>query len=394
MTKLLEGIKVIDLSRFLAGPYCASMLGDMGADVIKVEPLEGEYLRHTGPFYKGESLYCMEMNRNKRAIAVSTREKEGRELLIEMFKDADVVINNYKPGVMEKMGFTWEFLHELNPRLILVSISGWGQTGPKASQPGFDSLAQAAFGLMSMTGDPNGEPYLAGSFLMDYGTGIYSALGTMYALYYREKTGIAQRVDTCLLDTAISLMVDAVPVESLLQLHRKRMANLDRNSAPVGNFMTSDGKYVFIVAGPNNFYAALMNVIGKSELIEDPRFKEPDSRFQNTELINGIVGEWVKQHTREEVVEILSSKGIPVSAVLECWEAIQDEQVKHNEMVINFPSKLGEIPMPGFPVKMSETPGAVYHGATLTGEHTDEVLREYGLSDERIAELRAKNVIR
>lgn len=141
------------------------MLGDMGADVIKVEPLEGEYLRHTGPFYKGQSLYCMEMNRNKRDIAVNTREKEGRELLVKMFRDADIVVNNYKPGVMEKMGFTWEYLHELNPRLILVSISGWGQTGPKASQPGFDSLAQAAFGLMSMTGPSDGEPYLAGSFL-------------------------------------------------------------------------------------------------------------------------------------------------------------------------------------------------------------------------------------
>lgn len=394
MEKLLEGIKVIDLSRFLAGPYCGSMLADMGAEVIKVEPNDGEYLRHVGPFYHGESLYYKVMNRNKRGIAVNTREKEGRDLLVRLFKDADIVINNYKPGVMQKMGFTWEYLHDLNPRLILVSISGWGQTGPKANQPGFDSLAQAAFGLMSMTGPSDGEPYLAGSFLMDYATGIYAALGTMYALYHRTKTGLGQRVDTNLCDSSISLMVDAVPVEKLLKLHRRRMGNLDRNSAPVGNFATKDNKYVFIVAGPDNFYSTLMKVIGRPELIEDPRFKAPDSRFENTALINGIVGEWVKEHNQDEVVDLLSGNGVPVTAVKECWEAIEDEQVKHNQMVINFPDKLGEIPMPGFPIKMSETNGAVYRGAPDIGEHTDEVLAEYGYTSEEILRLREGRVIR
>lgn len=201
-------------------------------------------------------------------------------------------------------------------------------------------------------------------------------------------------MDTCLLDSSISLMVDAVPVEKLLKLHRKRMGNLDRNSAPVGNFLTKDGKYVFIIAGPDSFYSALMNVIGRPELIEDPRFKEPDSRFQNTMLINGIVGEWVKEHDRDEIVELLSSKGIPVSAVLECWEAIEDEQVKYNNMIVDFPSKYGDIPMPGFPIKMSETNGAVYRGTPEVGEHTDEVLAEYGYDAEKIEELRSKKVIR
>lgn len=395
MAKLLDGIKVIDLSRFLAGPYCASMLGDMGAEVIKVEPNDGEYLRHAGPFYEGQSLYHMVMNRNKRGIAVNTRDKSVREALVRMFKSADVVINNYRPGVMEKMGFTWEYLHELNPQLILVSISGWGQTGEKAGNPGFDSLAQAMFGLMSMTGPADGEPYLAGSFLMDYATGMYAALGTMYALYHRERTGVGQRVDTCLLDSAISLMVDAVPVESLLGLHRKRMGNLDRNSAPVGNFKTADGKYVFIVAGPDNFFAALMRVIGREELIEDPRYKAPDSRFERTQEINGVVGEWVAKYTRDEVVDLLESHGIPVAPVLECWEAIQVPQVLHNEMIVDFPySGLGNIPMPGFPVKMSETAGAVYRGAPRLGEHTDEVLREYGYSQEEIQKMRDAGAIR
>lgn len=393
MEKLLEGIKVVDLSRFLAGPYCGSMLADMGAEVIKVEPIDGEYLRHVGPFYEGESLYYKVMNRNKRGIAVDTRKKAGRDLLVRMFKDVDIVINNYKPGIMEKMGFTWEYLHELNPKLILLSISGWGQTGPKAKQPGFDSLAQAAFGLMSMTGSADGEPYLAGSFLMDYATGIYSALGIMYALYYRTKTGLGQRVDTNLCDTSISLMVDAVPVEKLLKLHRTRMGNLDRNSAPVGNFKTRDGKYVFIVAGPDNFYAALMRVIGKPELIDDLRYKLPDSRFHRTLEINGIVAEWVLQHDRDEVIDLLSGNGIPATAVLECWEAIEDEQVKHNNMVLDFPDKTGSIPMPGFPIKMSDTNGGIYRGAPVVGEHTDEVLKEYGYSRDEIDELRKNKVI-
>lgn len=395
MEKLLDGIRVVDLSRFLAGPYCATMLGDMGAEVIKVEPNDGEYLRHVGPFYEGQSLYHMVMNRNKRGITVNTRVSAGREILERMFETADIVISNYKPGVMEKMGFSWERLHKINPKLILVSISGWGQTGEKAGKPGFDSLAQAMFGLMSMTGPADGEPYLAGSFLIDYATGIYAALGAMYALYHREKTGLGQRVDACLLDSAISLMVDAVPVEKLLGLHRKRMGNLDRNSAPVGNFKTADDKYVFIVAGPDNFFAALMNVIGRPELIDDPLYKEPDSRFMHTLDINSVVGEWVAKYSRDEVVAILESKGIPVAPVLECWEAIEDPQVKHNEMVVNFPyTGLGDIPMPGFPVKMSETKGAVYRGAPRVGEHTDEVLREYGYSDADLEALRAQDAIR
>lgn len=392
--KALEGVKVVDLSRYLAGPYCASILGDMGADVIKVEPLEGEYLRHVGPLYEGESLYFTIMNRNKRGITLDTRSEDAKEVLRRMFATADVVINNYRPGVMDKMGFSWEKLHALSPRLILVSISGYGQTGPMAKAPGYDSLAQAIFGLMSMTGPADGEPYLAGSFLIDYATGIYSALGALLALYNRERTGQGQRVDTCLLDSALSLQVDGVPVEKLLQLHRKRMGNLDRNSAPVGNFKTSDDKYVFIVAGPDQFFSSLMKIIGREELITSAKFATAMNRYLNVTEINGVVAEWVAHRTRQEVIDLLEADGVPVGPVLETWEALELPQVQHNNMIVNFPyAGLGDIPMAGFPIKMSDSPGAVTRGAPRLGEQTAEILTELGYSEADVLRFRSNGTI-
>jgi crotonobetainyl-CoA:carnitine CoA-transferase CaiB-like acyl-CoA transferase len=390
----LEGVKVIDLSRYLAGPYCASLLGDMGADVIKIEPTEGEYLRHVGPLYEGESLYFTVMNRNKRGMTLDTRTDDAKEVLSRMFKSADIVITNYRPGVMDKMGFPWGKLHESNPGLILVSISGYGQTGPMAKTPGYDSLAQAMFGLMSMTGPADGEPYLAGSFLIDYATGIYSALGAVLALQTRQKTGLGQRVDTCLLDSALSLQVDGVPVEALLKLHRKRMGNLDRNSAPVGNFRTSDGKFVFIVAGPDQFFSSLMKIIGREELIKSPKFEAAMSRYEHTHEINGIVAEWVAEHTRPEVIDLLEGQGVPVGPVLETWEALQLPQVGHNEMIVEFPyTGLGKIPMAGFPIKMSETPAGMTRGAPRLGEQTWDILSELGYSGSEKARLKANHTV-
>jgi crotonobetainyl-CoA:carnitine CoA-transferase CaiB-like acyl-CoA transferase len=275
-----------------------------------------------------------------------------------------------------------------------VSISGFGQTGPMAGNPGYDSIAQAMFGLMSMTGPSDGEPYLAGSFLIDYATGIYSAMGVSTALYHREKTGLGQRVDTCLLDSALSLQVDAVPVEKLLHPHRRRMGNLDRNSAPVGNFLSSDGKYVFIVAGPDQFFSALMKIMDREDLIHTEKFEKAFDRYVNVTEINGVVGEWVAQHTQQEVVSLLEAKGVPACPVLETWEAIELPQVAHNEMLVDFPYEgLGSIPMAGFPVKLSETPGRVTRGAPRLGQHTEEVLKALGYSEDEINRFKGNGTI-
>lgn len=392
--KPLEGIKVVDLSRYLAGPYCGTLLGDMGAEVIKVEPVDGEYLRHVGPFYEGESLYYMVMNRNKRGITLNTRTEDAKDILWKLIESADILINNYTPGTLEKIGLSWEKIHEVNPKLILVSISGWGQTGPMANLPGYDSLAQAIGGLMSMTGPSDGEPYLAGSFLIDYSTGIYAAFGAVIALYTRRMTGVGQRVDTCLLDSALSLLVDGVPVEAVLDLRRKRMGNLDRNSAPVGNFLTKDEKYVLIVAGPDKFFESLMRIIGREELIEDARFNTASRRYEHVHDINSVVKEWASHHNRDEIVDVLRENGVPVAPVLETWETISLSQVEHNNMIINFPYKgLGDIPLAGFPVKLSETPAGVTRGAPATGEHNSAVLRELGFTEKDIEEFKNNGTI-
>ena len=213
---ILEGIKVVDLSRYISGPNACSLLGNLGADVIKVESPDGEPVREYEPALNGESFYYMVFNRNKRGVTLNTRTDKGKELLRALLADADVLVENYRPGTLEKMGLSWDELHKLNPKLILASISGFGQSGPMAGKAGFDSILQATSGLMSLTGSPDGEPYLMGTFVIDYCTSIYCAYAVLAALIQREKTGEGQRVELSLMDTAASLLIDAIPEDILL----------------------------------------------------------------------------------------------------------------------------------------------------------------------------------
>ena len=247
---ILEGIKVVDLSRYISGPNACSLLGNLGADVIKVESPDGEPVREYEPALNGESFYYMVFNRNKRGVTLNTRTDKGKELLRALLADADVLVENYRPGTLEKMGLSWDELHKLNPKLILASISGFGQSGPMAGKAGFDSILQATSGLMSLTGSPDGEPYLMGTFVIDYCTSIYCAYAVLAALIQREKTGEGQRVELSLMDTAASLLIDAIPEDILLNKRRSRIGNLDKCTAPVGCFRDKNGEYVYIIAAP------------------------------------------------------------------------------------------------------------------------------------------------
>ena len=392
--KPLEGIRVLDLSRYISGPYCAQLLGDMGADVIKIETPKGEFVRGFEPSVNGTSFYFMVFNRNKRGVSIDMRSEKGKQILHDLIRSADVLIQNFRPGTLEKMGIGWETLQALNPRLILASISGFGQTGPMAFDPGFDAVMQAMGGLMDMTGDPNGPPYIAGSFVIDYFTSHHTADAILCAIIAREKTGRGQHIETSLLDSAASILLEAIPQDLLLGQHRTRIGNKDKNTAPVGCFCSKDGLYVYIIAAPQDHWEIIARVMGREELITDPRMLTSKGRYANADELNGYLAEWAAQYNRDDIVARLKQEGIPVAPVLSISEFIRLPQVQHNGTIINVPyTGVGEVPMQGFGAKLSETPASITCGPPNLGEHTREVLGELGYSGEDIDALYAENIV-
>lgn len=382
---ILEGIRVIDLSRYIAGPNTATLLGNLGADVIKVESPDGEPVREYEPALNGESFYYMVFNRNKRGVTLNTRTEKGKELLRKLIQDADVLVENYRPGTMAKMGLGWESIHALNPRLIMVSISGFGQSGPMAENAGFDSILQATSGLMSLTGDPDGEPYLMGTFVIDYCTSIYCAYAVLAAILHRQKTGEGQWIEANLLNTAASLLIDAIPEDILLNRRRNRIGNLDKCTAPVGCFRDRNGEYVYIVAAPQNHWESIARLIGHAELIEDERFRTVPVRHAHAKEVNAYVAAWVREKSAGEVISDLKALGIPAARVLSVHEFLQLPQVRHNQQIIDVPyTGLGNIPMQGFPVSFSAMPNQLFRGAPNLGEHNDEIFGALGYSAQEL----------
>jgi crotonobetainyl-CoA:carnitine CoA-transferase CaiB-like acyl-CoA transferase len=392
MTMPLDGIRVLDLSRFIAGPYCAQMLGDMGAEVIKIERPAGEDARHHAPFYKGESVYTMVYNRNKRAATLDTRHPEAKEILEALVRKSDVLIENYRPGTLEAMGFGYERLRELNPRLIVTSISGFGQTGPLAKRALFDAIAQAMSGLMSVTGTD--EPTLTGTYIADYIAGMHGVMGTMFALQAREKTGKGQVVDVGSVDALFSCLGSRPSAKAMLDLEMEQEGSRDLLTGPANVFEAKDG-YVYLHAGTNPLFPRLCEQMGRPELATDERFKDVPARMANIEAIEAIVAEWVGGQTQDEVAEKLTEVGIPFGPVSTVPEVLASEQIAAREMMVETEHPtLGPLQIPGIPVKLSATPGAVRKAPPLVGEDTDEVYRDVlGLSDEQIAHLREVEAI-
>ena len=392
----LNGIRVVDLSRFIAGPYCAMLLGDMGADVIKVEPPgRGENSRGFGPFIEGESLYTMVFNRNKRSLTLDLRSEPGKEVLRNLLRKADVLVENFVPGTLEKMGLDWAALKALNPRLIVTRISGFGQSGPLSRKPCFDVIAQTMSGLMDITGDPDGRPTMAGTYIVDYSTGLYATIGTLGALQARSRTGIGQIVDVALLDSALSMLMTAIPEQMLLGRTMTRRGNRDRYGAPANTFPTREGAWVHLVTAGEPMFRALAATMGRVEVADDPRFRDNSARMANVEELEKIVSGWTGTLTAEELLSALHAIGVPSAKVASVAEIVEHPHLADRGQILNMEHpKAGTVPMQGFSVRFGESPMQLRHPPPMLGEHTGAVLEEWlAMTPDQIAGLRANGAV-
>jgi crotonobetainyl-CoA:carnitine CoA-transferase CaiB-like acyl-CoA transferase len=391
----LEGIKVLDLTRALSGPFCTMILGDLGADVIKVEPIDGDMMRQWGPFDRTESVYYLTGNRNKRAIAIDFRSTEGLELIKTMVKDCDVVVENFKPGSMDAMGLNYEKLAEINTRLIYMSITGFGRDGPNADQPGFDQIAQGYSGLMSVTGSPESGPLRVGVAIGDQTTGMWAAIGVLSALAQREKTGVGHRIDTSLMASLVSLL----SVQGQRYLSLDETPGLAGNNHPVvspcGVFQTKDGP-LNIAANTPNMWITLCDILDLKELVSDVRFIDNASRAVNRDELKNLIEQKLSMSDRQHWTHLFNESGVPAGPINNLAEVFSDSQVLHCKLVeeISHPV-LGPLKLVGSPIQFDLNKGkSVKRAPPLLGEHTSEILEEFGWSRQEIEALENRGVVK
>ena len=390
----LDGVRVLDLSRFIAGPLCAQLLGDMGAEVIKVERPGGEDAREQGPRYRGESLYTMAFNRNKLGVTLDTRHPAAADILERLIRVSDVLVENYRPGTLASMGLDARRLHELNPGLVVTSLSGFGQTGPLSERALFDPIAQAMSGLMALTGDPDGPPVLTGTYIADHLAGLYGAIGTLLALFARQQTGAGQVVDIASLDAVFSCLGSRPLEVAMLGLVPGRHGSRDAFSSPANLFRASDG-YLYVHGGTDPLFPRLSAVIGRPDLADDPRFRDVEGRMQAPDELEAAVSAWTAGRTVDEATEALAAAGIPVGPVAGVGDAVASAQIAARDMLVEVDHPtLGPVTLTGLPVKLSATPGGIRKAPPGVGEDNERVYRDLlGLGPEEVAALRSSGAI-
>jgi crotonobetainyl-CoA:carnitine CoA-transferase CaiB-like acyl-CoA transferase len=395
MVAPLSGITVVDLTRVLAGPYCTMLLGDMGAEVIKIErPDGGDDTRGFGPPYlNGESAMFLAINRNKKSLTLNLKRAEAKTILTALLERADVLVENFRPGTMANLGFDYETVRRLNPRLIYCSISGFGQTGPYASRGGYDTIAQAMSGIMSATGHPDMPPAKAGVPIADIGTGMFAAFGIVCAYIARQRTGEGQLVDTSLLDTSIALSL----VESATFLAGGELpsplGSTHRRNAPHGAFRVQDG-YIAIAADSAHFWKRFCEILGLESLLHDPQFKTNADRVAHKHRLQEIIEGVTTTQPGRYWLEKLDAADIPCGAVNTYAEVFQDPHVLARDMLVEVEHPVaGTVKMTGLNVKLSRTPGDMRLPAPTLGQHTREILGALGYHDEAIDQLKAAGAI-
>ncbi len=391
----LSGVRVIDCSRVLAGPYAAMILADFGADVIKVErPGLGDDTRRWGPpFVGGESAYYLSVNRNKRSMTLNLKDERGKAILRRLVREADVLIENFKTGTFDRLGIGYEDLRKINPGLVYCSITGYGTTGPYAETPGYDFMIQAAGGIMSITGPADGEPYKVGVAIVDVSTGLYAANAIQAALRHRDRTGVGQRVDVSLFESQISWLINVAESYLVSGNPPRRYGNAHPNIVPYETFPTADG-YIAVGAGNDAQFKRLCAILDLDTLPDDPRFRTNPNRVRYRDELIPLLRERFQTRPAAEWLQLLGRANIPCAPINTIDRVFSHPQTRARDMIIEVPHPTaGRVKLIGLPYKLSRTPLGVYRHPPLLGEHTEEILHELGFDDEAIAHLRAEKVI-
>lgn len=393
----LRGLKVIEICNTIAGPACARLMADFGAEVIKIEPPSGDPVRQMGRHVDDVSLYAAAILRGKKSVALDLKQEEGRRLAFELARQADILVENNRPGVMERLGLGWEALSAVNPGLVMVRISGYGQDGPYAERPGYGAICEAVAGVRHMTGDPDRPPARVALATTDYLTATYAAFGAAMAIIERMKTGRGQVVDVALYETAFTQMEPYVPAYEKLGFVPKRVGPNLPTMAPNSLYPTADGGWMLIAANSNPTFERLVNAMGQPELLTDPRFADIRTRGQpeNMRAIDALVGDWTRTLDAGTLADVLQAAEVPSSRVYTIADIYDDPHYAAREMLVRVPHpSLGHTTQAGVVPKLSATPGAIRHTGPEIGADTAEVLRGLGLTDARIAELEAARTLR
>jgi crotonobetainyl-CoA:carnitine CoA-transferase CaiB-like acyl-CoA transferase len=391
----LAGLTVIDLTRVLAGPYCTMQLADMGARVIKIErPGKGDDTRGWGPpFVEGESAYFMSVNRNKESVTLDFKRPEGRQILDRLIAKADVLVENFRPGALSRLGLDFASLHERHPRLICASISGFGQDGPERDRPGYDAVLQGEGGLMSITGPADGPGYRLGVAIVDLVSGLFAAQGILLALQARERTGRGQHVDVGMLDAVASLLTYQAGIYFATGAPAARMGNRHPTIVPYETFATSDGDIVLAV-GNDDLWRRFCRLAGLDTIVDDPRFATNRDRVGHYDELRPLLADVFGRQTRAQWLSALGEAGVPAGAVRDLGEVLTDAQLLARRMVESVAHPVtGDLTVLGVPVKLSDTPGAIRRPPPRLGDQTACVLEEFGVDTSRLQALREAGVI-
>lgn len=396
MTKPLDGVKVLELGQLIAGPFACKMLAEFGAEVIKIEPPEtGDPLRKWRLLHEGTSVWWASQSRNKQSVTLDLRQKEGQDVIRLLIKEVDVLVENFRPGTLEKWGLGWEELKAINPRLIMLRVSGYGQTGPYKDLPGFGVVGEAMGGLRHLSGEPGRPPVRVGVSIGDSLSALHGVIGVLLALRHRDQNGgDGQVIDVALYESVFNMMESMVAEYSVFNEIRQPAGSSLPGITPSNAYRCADGKYALIAGNGDSIFKRLMSLIGRDDIGNDPEFAHNDGRSRQAEYIDGVIGQWAAQHSLEDVLQALHESRIPAGKIYDVADIVNDPHYKEREMLLQGELEDGTpVILPGIVPKLSGTPGEVHRRAPTLGQDTASVLSALGIDEQMQQQWRKQGII-